>query len=55
MAREAKGLASEIGVGPAKDRAREIVSRRVLFLPKDQAQAGDRVRETDLAWEIDPV
>ena len=55
MAREAKGLALEIGVVSANDRVREIVSRRVLFLPKDQAQAGDRVRETDLVWEIDPV
>ena len=40
---EAKGLALEIGVVSANDRAREIVSRQVRFLPRDQEQAGARV------------
>ena len=41
------GLALEIGEVSANDQAREIVSRQVRFLPKDQVQVGDPVWETD--------
>jgi hypothetical protein len=40
---EAKGLALEIGVVPANDRAREIVSRQVRFPLKGQGQEDARV------------
>ncbi len=37
------GLGLEIGEMSANDRAREIASRQVRFLPKDQARASDRL------------